>query len=129
MVTNFKEKTYEEKLAEAGMVTLEERRRRGDLIQAYRVLNGVDDVDHSLWFTMARHREDGPAAEATRQSAGFMNVKRSEGRNEGMIRKNFWSKRVTDPWNNLPDEVKQAETLNAFKNGIDNLRQKQLNNQ
>ena len=36
---------YEEKLSEVGMVTLETRRRRGDLIQAYRVLNGVEDVD------------------------------------------------------------------------------------
>ena len=91
MVTNFKGKTYEEKLSEAGMVTLEERRRRGDLIQTYRVLNGVDDVDPSLWFTMARNREDGPAAEATRQSAGFMNVKRTEGGNA--VRKNFWSQK------------------------------------
>ena len=89
MVTNFRGKTYEEKLAEAGMTTLEERRRRGDLLQAYRVLNEVDSVDPSLWFTMAKHREDGPAAEATRQSAGFMNIKRGEGRNE--IQKNFWS--------------------------------------
>ena len=125
MVTNFKGKTYEEKLAEAGMVTLEARRRRGDLLQAYRVLNEVDDVDPSLWFTMAKHREDGPASEATRQTAGFMNVKRGEGHYE--LRRNFWSQRVTDPWNKLPDEVKQAETLNAFKNGIDNLRQKQTN--
>ena len=50
MVTNFKGKTYKEKLAEAGMITLEERRKRGNLIQAYRVLQGVDDVDPSLWF-------------------------------------------------------------------------------
>ena len=126
MVTNFRGKTYEEKLAEAGMTTLEERRKRGDLLQAYRVLNKVDDVDPSLWFTMARQREDGPAAEATRQSAGFMNIKRGEER-QNEIRKNFWSQRVIDPWNKLPDEVKQAETLNAFKNGVDNLRQKQNN--
>ena len=108
------------------MTTLEERRRRGVLLQAYRVLNGVDNVDSSLWFTMARSREDGPAAEATRQSVGFMNVKRGKER-QNEIRKNFWSQRVIDPWNSLPDEVKQAETLNAFKNGIDNLRQKQNN--
>ena len=116
MVTNFKGRTYEEKLAEAGMITLEERRRRGDLIQAYRVFSGVDDVDPSLWFKMAQ-----PAAGAvgTRHTKGFLNVKRSEGEPE--IRRNFWSRRVTDPWNGLPDMVKQAESLNVFKNGIDNL--------
>ena len=35
MVTNFKGRTYEEKLAKAGMVTLETRRLRGDLLQTY----------------------------------------------------------------------------------------------
>merc|ERR1740129_1344950 len=69
MVTNFKGRTYEEKLAEAGMVTLEERRRRGDLIQVYRVMNEVDNVDPSTWFTMAEGR--------TRQTRGFMNIQGS----------------------------------------------------
>ena len=116
MVTNFKGRTYEEKLAEAGMVTLEERRRRGDLIQAYRVFNEVDDVDPSLWFHMDQPRE---GELATRQRRGHLNVKRGEGNTA--VRRSFWSQRVTDPWNGLPDQVKQAESLDAFKNGIDNL--------
>ena len=117
MVTNFKGRTYQEKLSEAGMVTLEERRRRGDLIQAYRVFNGVDNVDPGIWFSTVQARA---GATATRQTRGFMNVERSDGRALD-IRKNFWSQRVTDPWNNLPNEVKEAETLNNFKNGLDNL--------
>ena len=80
-------------------------------------------MDPSLWFTMAKRRDEIPAA--TRYTAGFMNISTGEGRTD--LRKNFWSQRVGDPWNKLPDEVKQAETLNAFKNGIDNLRQKQTN--
>ena len=102
------------------MVTLEARRRRGDLLQAYRVLNGVDDVDPGMWFNMAHPRGD---AAATRHTGGHLNVKRGdEGRLDvGAVRRNFWSQRVTDPWNNLPDGVKQAESVNSFKNGIDNL--------
>ena len=107
MVTNFCGKTYEEKLAEAGMTTLEERRRRGDLLQAFRVLNKVDDVDPSIWFTMARQREDGPAAEATRSATGFMNVKKGEER-QNEIRKNFWSQRFIVPWNSIPDQVHET---------------------
>ena len=121
MVTNFKGRTYEEQLAEAGMVTLEERRRRGDLIQVYRVMNGVDNVDPGIWFNMAEVRT---GASATRQTRGFMNVQGSHWtRGEGglEIRKNFWSQRVTDQWNSLPNEVKEAESLNNFKNGLDNL--------
>ena len=72
MVTNFRAQTYEAKLAEAAMLTLEERRRRGDLIQAYRVFNGVDDVDPSLWFNMA---QPGDGEIPTRHKQGFLNVK------------------------------------------------------
>ena len=107
MVTNFKGRSYEEKLTEAGMVTLVERRRRGDLLQAYRVFNGVDNVDPGIWFSSAQVRE---GATATRQTSGFMNVTRGEGRIE--IRENVWSQRVIDPWNNLPNQVKESETFN-----------------
>ena len=119
MVTNFKGRTYEEKLAEAGMVTLETRRLRGDLLQAYRVLNGVDDVDPSKWFNKVQERN---GAMSTRHTRGVFNVER--GRGNGEVRKNFWSQRVCDPWNNLPDEVKAAKSLNEFKNGLDNIRER-----
>ena len=56
---------------------------------------------------------------ATRHRTGFLNVERGGGNTE--MRRNFWSQRVTNPWNGLPDIVKQAENLNNFKNGIDNL--------
>ena len=124
MVTNFKGRTYEEKLAEAGMTTLEERRRRGDLIQAYRVLRGVDDVDPQIWFNTAQTRV-GPTA--TRQNRGFMNVERRE--DKSGLRRNFWSQRVVDPWNGLPDSVKESVSLDYFKNSIDNLFARERNGQ
>ena len=121
MVTNFKGRTYEEKLSEAGMITLEARRRRGDLLQAYRTINGVDDVDSSQWFQMVQPRVGASTENPgwSRNSSGGLNVERGEGRNA--FRRSFWSQRVTEPWNRLPNEVKKAETLNMCKNGIDNL--------
>ena len=50
MVSNLKGKSYEERLAEVNMTTLEKRRERGDLITMYRIMTGQDDVDPSLWF-------------------------------------------------------------------------------
>ena len=47
-------KRYEERLAEMGMITLEERRRRGDLVQMYKVLSGKDKVDYRRWFELAQ---------------------------------------------------------------------------
>ena len=41
---------------------------------------------------------------------------------KGEIRRNFWSVRVTEPWNSLPNLVKRVETVNCFKNALDNLQ-------
>ena len=114
MVTDLKGRTYEERLAELGMVTLEERRQGGDLIQAYKVLSGKDQVDASTWFCWPGQREDGVS---TRAASGTLNVVRNEGRTD--IRKNFWSVRVCDTWNHLPDQFKAQNTTNQLKNAID----------
>ena len=114
MVTNLRGKSYEERLAELGMVTLEKRRQRGDLIQAYKVLSGKDQVAASTWFDCQEPQED---RVTTRAVSGLMNVVRNEG--SIYIRRNFWSVRVCDHWNNLPDEVKATGTTNGFKNALD----------
>ena len=120
MVTNLKGKNYSQRLEELGMTTLEERRERGDLIQAYKVLTGKERVSYQTWFQMCIELED---MRGTRTRAGMFNVERMEGRLE--IRKNFWSVRVANKWNQLPDIVKSAKTVNCFKNGLDNWTEKE----
>ena len=115
MVTNLKGKTYEERLAELDMVTLVERRKRGDLVQMYMIMSGKDKVDYKRWFELSQDRE---GAASTRSLSDSMNVVRNEGRLE--VRKNFWSVRVCDPWNSLPDIVKEQPTTDSFKNSLDN---------
>ena len=97
------------------VTTLEQRRERGDLIQAYKVITGKDVVDHNTWFSRCSDREEG---RDTRSTTGLYNVERVEGRLE--TRKHFWSIRVADKWNQLPDMVKAAKSTNCFKNGLDN---------
>ena len=117
MVTNLKGRTYQEKLTEMNMVTLEARRQRGDLVQMYKILSGKDKVDYRNWFELATPRE---GAASTRVTSGVLNVVRNEGRTE--LRKNFWSVRVCDKWNCLPNLVKMQTTTNSFKNSLDNYR-------
>ena len=50
-VTGLQGRTYEERLAKLGMETLEDRRLELDLVTAFKILKGVDDVDKKTWFT------------------------------------------------------------------------------
>ena len=56
MVAGLRGRSYEQKLREVGLTTLEERRIRGDMIQTSRILNGIYQVDASTWFAMATDR-------------------------------------------------------------------------
>ena len=42
--------TYEERLKDAGLTTLKERRERGDAIQTFKALKGFSKVDREKWF-------------------------------------------------------------------------------
>ena len=115
LMTNLRSKTYEGKLKELGLTTLLERRKRGDMITMFRIMTGKDKVDPSLWFRMPIPR--GGAA-STRQNTGFLNVEKPL-RSNWELRRNQFSQRVVDDWNLLPDWVKQATSVNSFKNNID----------
>ena len=54
----------------------------------------------------------------TRTATGALNVL-PPGQSKTEVRKFFFSQRVVEKWNKLPDSVKQAETVNTFKNRLD----------
>ena len=94
------------------MTTLTTRRNYLDLIQTYKILNRLDNVDSSTWFELlnndqrvTRLRDDGCIL--ARQT-----VSRSE------IRANFYSQRVIGPWNALPADIRNANTLPSFKSKL-----------
>ena len=116
MVSGLKGKTHHEKLKEVGLTTLEDRRTRGDMIQVWKTLHQKDDVNPETWFTPAHGQRLGIA---TRHTRDMWNLKRSVPNEQ--FRREFWSIRSVDKWNELPTDLKSAETLNAFKNGYDKL--------
>ena len=114
-VSNLKTGTYFDRLEEVGLSTLQERRIRGDLLQVYRVLTGKDSVSSAAWFTMCQTEGD---MVTTRQGGGHLNIVPLDWNTE--LRRKFWSVRVVNLWNSLPDSIKKAESLNSFKNSLDN---------
>ena len=57
--------SYEEKLKKIGLTTLQERRIHGDMIQTFKVINQIDDIDPAKFFSMSRET----STHATRQAA------------------------------------------------------------
>ena len=51
LITGLNGRTYEEKLDELGLLSLKDRRTKLDLIQTYKILKGIDRVDHNTWFS------------------------------------------------------------------------------
>ena len=107
-VSGLKGSTYEEKLKELNLQTLENRRIRADMIQTFKIVNGFDNVDKNTWFKFVGLRE-----QVTRLNQDSLNLVKPVAKLE--IRKNFFSHRVIDLWNALPYDVKHARNTAQFK--------------
>ncbi len=84
------------------MTTLEARRRERDMVQTFKIVNGVDKVNSHHWFTKTVNR-------GTRGTSGGLD-NLIKPRSEYEYRSNFFSQRVVEEWNTLPDQVKEART-------------------
>ena len=50
LIPRLRDLTYEERLKECGLTTLETRRLRGDQIEVFKTLNGYEHIDSNLFF-------------------------------------------------------------------------------
>ena len=115
MVAGLAATDYEARLAELGMVTLEERRHQQDMAQVYRIVHGHDRVDPCQWFTKVNDER------VTRRAADPLNL--VAGRSRLDLRRNFFSQRIVEHWNKIPADLKRARTVFLFKKGYKHLRQ------
>ena len=109
MVIELSSMEYEERLEVLGLTTLESRRKRGNLIQIYKILKGEEDVDIGMGSVNQRennrmhHRH-----QITRDRQGNLPMRNS-----------FLLNRNATTWNLLPSEIMEADTVNVFKTRID----------
>ena len=117
MVSGLRPGTYEEKLSELGLCSLEERRHQQDMAQVHKIMGERDGMRRDTWFTMAA---DG--ARATRSAGDPLNIRPGRCRLE--VRRNFFSQRVAEAWNAIPPSLKQVKTATAFRRGYQTLRER-----
>jgi hypothetical protein len=101
--------TYEEKLRQLGMQSLEKRREEADLVLVYKIVNGKCSIDGEKWFEMERPG-NGPQ---TRVTANGIRIRPPFARTDR--RRNFFTVRVCEKWNALPADIKCARTVDKFK--------------
>ena len=115
LISGLNGRTYEDKLQELGLSSLAERRIKYDLVQTYKILNGIDRVDQAIWF-----KQVGVTAHIrTRNTSCEGNLLSTISRTD--IRKNFFSSRVVPVWNALPTELKETRSLNSLKKQLDDI--------
>jgi tetrahydromethanopterin S-methyltransferase subunit G len=108
-ITGLKSQTYEEKCKEVGIETLARRRYIQDMAQTFKVVKRLDRVDSKVLF----QERDG---ERTRADRDGTNLREKHSRTD--IRKNSFALRVVRPWNNLPSESREQQSVEAFKRMI-----------
>ena len=53
MIPELSTLSYEERLERSGLISLELRRLRADLIEVFKIVKGLEDVDPATFFTMS----------------------------------------------------------------------------
>ena len=125
LVRSFSDKrgeNYDERLKNAGLTSLENRRRRGDQIQTFKAVKGISRVESNEWFSMKDPENTRPTRANTyisdtgeTKKTHIMNVPSCR----LDVRKNFYNVRITKEWNSLPETTKNAKSTNEFKNLYD----------
>jgi len=87
------------------LTTLESRRVRGDLIEVFKIINGFEDVNYKDYFVVSNTGLRGHE------------FKLFKGRFNTTIRKNSFSQKVIDHWNNLSYDVVACTSVLQFKKG------------
>lgn len=112
MVVGLRGATYEEKCTEIGILPLEVRRRHADLIQVYKIVNGLDRISETELF----QRVSDTIGMATRQRADNLNLKVPKSKLE--VRRNSFACRVVKEWNALDPDIKRKATVHQFKTAL-----------
>ena len=108
MIPELRDLSYEERLKECGLTTLETRRLRGDQIEVFKILNGCENIDRNMFFSLKKD---------SRTRGHEVKLVKDQCRLD--IRKNSFSQRTINEWNKLSTDCVTASSVNMFKNKVD----------
>jgi len=103
-----RQKIFRQTIHILGLTTLKRCRIRGDLIETFKILSGKN-VDSKTFFQLA---------ESSQHTRGH-SLKLYKRHCRLDSRKFFFSQRVVNSWNSLPQHIVEAPSVNPFKKRLD----------
>ena len=100
--------SYEERLKECGLTTLETRRLIGDQIEVVKILNMYENIHRNMFFLLKKDS----------RTIGY-DVKLVKDQYRLDTRKHSFSQRTINEWNKLSTDCVTASSVNMFKNKVD----------
>ena len=97
-----------ERLPRLKLPSLQYRRKRGDMIQTYKIMRGFDRIDPPVFFKFL-------PSQVTRGHIFKIHKQQAQ----CQVRSQSYSIRVVNDWNNLPTHVVNAKSVAAFKKRLD----------
>ena len=101
MIPELRDLSYEERLKECGLTTLETRRLRGDQIEVFKILNGYENIDRNMFFSLKKD---------SRTRGHEVKLVKDQCRLD--IRKHSFSQRTINEWNKLSTDCVTASIIN-----------------
>ncbi len=109
MIPSLRKLDYERRLQILGLLTLVKRRERGDLIQLFKIFNDIEMVTlQNKPLFMENSKTRGHKQKYVRELSRFL------------PRYNFITNRAANAWNELPAKVVDSQSVDLFKNNLDN---------
>ena len=108
IIPELRDLSYESRLLQCGLTTLETRRLRGDQIEVFKIVKRYEDIDRNMFFKLKEgNRTRGHKATLVEEQCRLY------------LRKFSFSQRLIDEWNKLPNDCVNASSVNMFNNRID----------
>jgi len=98
---------YSERLKLCGLMTMEDRSRRADILETYKILTGKEKINPDKLFKRV---------ENTKTRGHNMKLEKHQVRTDN--RKHYFSQRVINDWNKLPSKAVNAISINILKNEL-----------
>ena len=116
MVQGIKDLPYTDRLKELKLETLEYRRMRSDLIETFRILNGIHELDRNCYCSVCPDKYLLQPSLAQQTRGHQMKLQIQDATN---ARQNFFENRVSQLWNTLSNETVTSKNVNIFKGNLD----------